>query len=268
MPPKPTIPLSAENSVWPDIRSVLILPTGMTAAKAWKMHSMPNLLRDFDAKTCSVQLVPHRGIPECAKAVPDSSMEALRCATVGQKGNGGNVVELDPLWINGDPYIMHDLTEDRQMIVQGAWSQWTHPAGQQMPNYIQRGVKGAEFTERYVPTSFRITSLAECISNLLSYNSEATLFLDGRNEDSAKLVVFLSQNAAYRNNALVQLYPYTFRNGVEFVEAINELSPATPAIAWKRNVSIVPVLNPDTLPALAGVGRDSLDYTTLYAAGK
>ena len=129
MPPKPTIPISAENSVWPNIRSVLILPTGMTAAKAWKVHSMPNLLGDFDTKTSAVQLVPHRGIPEYAKAVPDSSMEALRRATVGEKGDGGNVVELDPLWINGDPYIMHDLTGDRQTLVQGAWSQGTHLAG-------------------------------------------------------------------------------------------------------------------------------------------
>ena len=134
-----------------------------------------------------------------------------------------------------------------------------------MPNYILRDVKGAEFTERYIPTSYRVTSLAECISNLLSHNSKATLFLDGRNHDSAKLVAFLSQNPAYHNNALVQLYPYSFRNGVVFVKAINELSPA---IDWRRNVSIVPVLNPDTLHDLAGVRHDSLDYTTLYAAGK
>ena len=32
-------------------------------------------------------------------------MEALLCAAVGEKGEGGNVVELNPLWIAGKPYV-------------------------------------------------------------------------------------------------------------------------------------------------------------------
>ncbi|KAH9047091.1 hypothetical protein EDB84DRAFT_1227491, partial [Lactarius hengduanensis] len=137
-----------EDSVWPKNQSTLILPE-MTVAQAWDIHAMPDLLRDFDANTTPIQFVPHRGIPEYAKAIPDGSMEALRRAIVGKKGEGGNAVELDPLWITGSPYVMHDLTGDRQTLFQGAWSMW--PPRQPMPHYIQRDVEGAEFTEKYVP---------------------------------------------------------------------------------------------------------------------
>ena len=63
---------------------------------------------------------------------------------------------------------------------------------------------------------------------------------------------------------LVQLYPYTFRNGVEFVDMVGDLNPAG---GWKRTVAVAPVLNLDTLPTLAGVGQNSLDYTALFTAG-
>lgn len=228
----------------------------MTVAQAWDIHSMPDLLRDFDANTTPIQLVPHRGIP-------DGSMEALRRAIIGKKGEGGNAVELDPLWIAGNPYVMHDLTGDRQTLFQGAWSLW--PPGQRMPQYIQRDVEGAKFTEKYVPTNFPVAPLLHCLWELLALNSAGTIFLDGRNEDAAKLVALISNHPAYRNNALVQCYPYTFRNGVEFVDMVGELNPAA---GWKRTVAVAPVLNPDTLPTLAGVGRYSLDYAALYTAGQ
>ena len=220
---------------------------------------MPDLL-EYDANTspAEVQLVPHRGIPDYAKAIPDGSMGALRRAIVGEKGEGGNAVELDPLWIAGKPYVMHDLTGDR-------WSLWT--PGQPMPKYIQRDVEleGVDFTERYVPTNFPVAPLLRCMWELLSLNSAVTIFLDGRNEDAAKLVALVSNHPVYRNNVLVQFYPYTFRNGVEFVDMVGDLNPAA---GWKRTVAVAPVLNPDTLPALAGVGRNSLDYTALYTAGE
>jgi hypothetical protein len=47
--------------------------------------------------------------------------------------DGGNVVELDPLWIARKPYVMHNLTGDRQMLFQGPWAIWT--LGQCMPKY-------------------------------------------------------------------------------------------------------------------------------------
>jgi hypothetical protein len=61
----------------------------MTAAKAWSIHSMHDLL-EFDANTSpvKVQLVPHHSIPDYAKAIPDGSMEALRHAIIGEKGQG------------------------------------------------------------------------------------------------------------------------------------------------------------------------------------
>ena len=115
MPPRPkaTIPISAEEeSVWPDVQAEMFLPPGMTPTKAWAIHSIPYLLRDFDLNTCQAQLVPHRGIP-------DGCIEALRRATTGEKGEGGNAVELDPLWIAGKPYVMHDLTGDWRTPVGG-----------------------------------------------------------------------------------------------------------------------------------------------------
>jgi len=189
-----------------------------------------------------------------------SKTEALRRAIVGEKGEGGNAVELDPLWITGKPYVMHDLTGDRQTLFEGPWSLWT--PGQRMPKYIQRDVEGGE---RYVPTNFPAAPLLHCIWELLLLNSAVTIFLDGRNEDAAKLVALISNHPVYHNNVLVQFYPYTFRNGVEFVDMVGDLNPAR---SWKRTVAVAPVLNPDTLPALAGVGRNSLDHTALYTAGR
>ena len=238
--------------------SELILSPGMTTAGAWARHSILDLLHDFDVNFSRVQLVPHRSIP-------NGSMEALRRASVGKKGEGGNAVELDTLWIAGNPYVMHDLTGDRQTLVEGPWSLWVPPPGQRMPKPIQRDVEGDEFTEGYVPTNFLVAPLVHCMWELLKLNPAVTLFLDGRNEDAAKLVALLSNHPVYRNNALVQLYPYTFRNGVEFVDMVNDLSPTA---SWKRTVAIAPVLNPDTLPTLAGVGRNSLDYAILYTAGE
>ena len=224
---------------------------------------MCNLL-EFDASTppVKVQLVPHRGIPNYAKAIPDGSMEALRRAIIGKKGQGGNAVELDPLWIAGKPYVMHNLIGDQQTLFQGPWEIWA--PGQPMPKYIQQDVEGDEFTKRYVPTEISIIPLMHCMWELLLLNSAATIFLDGRNEDAAKLVALVSNHRVYHNNALVQLYPYTFRNGIEFVDSVGGLNPA---INWKRTVAVAPVLNPDTLPKLAGIGQTSLDYTALYTAG-
>lgn len=258
MSPRPTVQISAENSVWPNIQPRLILPAGMTAAKAWRIHAMPNLLH-FDANIDAIQLVPHCGIPDFAKAIPDSSMEALRRAVDGEKGEGGNTVELDPLWISGEPYVMHDLTGDRQTLFEGVWSQWT--PGRHMPKYIQRDVEGGEFTERYVPTKFPVAPLLSCMWELLLLNSAVTIFLDGRNEDAAKLVALVSNHPAYRNNTVVQIYPYSFRNGVEFINMVSDLNPA---LGWKRTVAVAPILNPDTLPTLT---EKSLDYVALYNAG-
>ncbi|KAH8997062.1 hypothetical protein EDB83DRAFT_924124 [Lactarius deliciosus] len=250
MPPKPTFPIS---TVWSDIQqSTLILPAEMTAARAWDIHSMPNLLCDFDANTTPIQFVPHRGIPEYTKAIPDGSIEALQRVIVGKKGEGGNAVELDPLWITGNPYIMHDLTGDRQTLSEGPWSRWA--PGQHTPKYIQRDVEGAEFTEKYILANDPFAPLLDCMWELLLSNSAVTIFLDGCNDDAAKLVALVSNHPAYHNNALVQChcYPYTFRNGVEFVDRVGELNPAAD---WKRTVSVTPVLNPDMLPALAGVRK-------------
>ncbi|OAX31906.1 hypothetical protein K503DRAFT_860564 [Rhizopogon vinicolor AM-OR11-026] len=236
MLPRPTVPISAENSVWPDIQSELILPPGMTTAEAWAKHTMRDLLLDFDAKTSPVQLVPHRGLPNYANAIPDGSMEALRRATVGRK-----------------------------TLVEVPWSLWTPPPGARMLKYIVRDVESPEFTEKYVPTNLSITALLHGLWELLSYNSAVTFFLNGRYEDGAKLAALLSNNPAYLNNALVQIYPYVFRNGSEFADMVNKFDPAP---SWRRMVSIVPVLNPDTLPTLARVGRQSLEYSALYKAGK
>jgi len=189
-------------------------------------------------------------------------MEALRRAVVGEKGEGGNAVELDPLWIDGEPYVMHDLTGVRQTLFQGPWSEWT--PDQPMPKYIQRDVKGDNFTEKYIPTNYPVILLIKCMWELLSLNSAVTIFLDGRNEDAAKLVALVSTLPAFHNHALVQLYPYTFRNGADFVNFVNDFNPAD---SWKTTVAVAPVLNPETLPILAKVGPNSLDYTALYIAG-
>lgn len=173
-------------------------------------------------------------------------------------------MELGPLWIAGQPYVMHDLTGDRQTFVEGLRSRWAPLLGQRMPKLIQRDVKDDEFTEKYVPTNFPVAPLLDCMWELL-LSKPGSEFLDGRNKDAAKLVALLSNHSAYLNNALVQLYPYIFRNGGEFVDMVNDLKSTA---CWKRTVAIVPVLNPDTLPTLAGVGRSSLDYTALYTAGE
>ncbi|OJA17299.1 hypothetical protein AZE42_11757 [Rhizopogon vesiculosus] len=160
---------------------------------------------------------------------------------------------------------MHDLSDDRQTLVEGPWSLWTPQPGARMPKYIVRDVEGSEFTEKYVPTNLSVTELHHCIWELLSYNSGVALFLDGRIEDGAKLAALLSNHPAYFNNALVQIYPYVFRDGGEFAKMVSEFDPAA---SWKRTVAIVPVLSPDTLPTLARVGRQSLEYSALYKAGK
>jgi hypothetical protein len=69
-------------------------------------------------------------------------MEALLCAAVGEKGEGENVVELNPLWIAGKLYVMHDLTGNCQTLVEGPGL-----LDQRMSKYIQRDLKGTEFTE-------------------------------------------------------------------------------------------------------------------------
>jgi hypothetical protein len=164
------------------------------------------------------------------------------------RGEGGNVVELDPLWIGGKPYVMPDLTGDQQTLSKGPRSLRT--PGQSM--HIPQDLEG------YVPINFPVAPLLHCMWELL------LLFLDSRNDDAAKLVALVSNHPAYCNNALVQFYPYTFRNGVEFIDMVGNLNPA---ISWKRTVAVAPVLIPDTLPTLAGVGRNSLDYTALYTGG-
>lgn len=207
---------------------------------------MHNLLK-FDPNTSPVQLVPHCGIPDYAKAIPDGSMEALRHASVGQKGEGGNAVELDPLWIAGNPYAMHDFTVNQQTLLKGPWTLWN--PGQPMPKYIQ-DVEGSKYPERYIPTKFPVTPLLNCMWELLTLNSEMTIFLDGHNEDGAKLVALVSNHPTFHNNTLVQFYPYTFQNGIEFVDVVGGLNPAP---GWQRTVAVAPILNPDTLPTLAGI---------------
>ena len=87
---------------------------------------MPNLLTHFDPNTCPIQLVPHGSIPNYANAIPNGSMSALQSATVGGK-KGGNLVQLDPFWINGQPYVLHKLLGDEQTLVEGIWSRWDLP---------------------------------------------------------------------------------------------------------------------------------------------
>ncbi|KAF9022656.1 hypothetical protein BDZ89DRAFT_1070480 [Hymenopellis radicata] len=136
---------------------------------------------------------------------------------------------------------------DRKMLFEAPWTLWT--PGQ--PNYI--------------PTNLPVVPLLDCMSELILLNSAMTIFLDGRNEDAAKLVALVSNNPVYLDNALVQFYPYTFRNGIEFVDMVGAFNPS---MNWKRTVAVAPVLNPDTLPTLAGVGRNSLNYMALYTAGE
>ncbi|KIM42689.1 hypothetical protein M413DRAFT_35678, partial [Hebeloma cylindrosporum] len=96
-----------------DIQSELILSPEMTAAGAWARHSIPNLLGNFSASTTPVQLVPHRGISEYIKAIPDGSKEVLWRTSIGTGGEGGNAIAFDPVWIAGKPCIMHDFTGNR-----------------------------------------------------------------------------------------------------------------------------------------------------------
>lgn len=241
----------------------------MTAAKAWRIHSIPNLLHDFDVKTDPVQLVPHCSIPKYAKAIPDTFMKVLWHASIGEKGGGGNAVELDPFWIAGEPYVMDYLRGDQQTSFEGFWSQWAPLAlGQKMLKYILWNIKGPEFAQRHVPTAFPITPLLGYMSKLLSLNSAATLFLDGHNEDAAKLVALLSNHPAYQDNALVLLHPHAFQNGAKFVEMVNTSNLVAPAITWERAIAVASILDPDALPNLAGVECNSLNYTALYTAGE
>ncbi|KAG2062512.1 hypothetical protein BDR04DRAFT_959807, partial [Suillus decipiens] len=68
------------------------------------------------------QLVPHHGIHNYAKTIPNGSMEALWHTIISKEGEGGNAVELDPLWIAKKPYVMHDLTGDWQSLFDGPCS--------------------------------------------------------------------------------------------------------------------------------------------------
>ncbi|KAG9311284.1 hypothetical protein JVU11DRAFT_8372 [Chiua virens] len=267
MPPKPTVPIAAEDSVWPDDHSELVLPHGVTKAQALAKHSMPHLLTNFDPASSPVQLVAHRGLPDYAKAIPDNCMPALQKATAGEREGGGNLVELDPLWIRGEPYVMHDMSGDRQTLVQGPWSEWIPEPKEEMPKYIVRNVEGSEFTEKYFLTDLRVTHLEECIRDILSRNPAATLFLDGRDSAAAELVALISRQPAYQNNVLVQVYPYVYPDGSTFESRVNNVFPHADS-SWKETVAILPVLNPDTLPILAHLPFQSDNYSALYNAGK
>lgn len=139
-----------KDSVWSDIRPKLILPAGMTAAEAWTKHSQPNLLASYDI-TDPKQLVPHRGLPDYALGISEGSMEALLIATAGVDENRGNLAELDVLWIRGEPYVMHDLTGDQQMLYEGPWSNSSLQPGEEMPYFSIRDVEGSQYTEQYLP---------------------------------------------------------------------------------------------------------------------
>ncbi|KAG9311283.1 hypothetical protein JVU11DRAFT_8371 [Chiua virens] len=203
---------------------------------------MPNLLTEFDPTISPIQLVPHHGLPDYAKGISDSCMTALQSATAGEKKEGGNMTEINHEWINQKPYVIHDATSDQQTLPEGPWSR--------LP---------------YNSSNLSIIPLQSCIWDLLSRNSAATIFLNAQNDDGAKLVTLISNIPAFKNNVLVQIHPYVFRDGSEFVNMVTNF---TPAIDWKYMVAIVPVLDPDTLPMLAHTPYESLDYDVLYNAGQ
>jgi len=253
-----------KDSVWPDIQPELVLPVGMTVAEAWTKHSQPNLLAYYDV-TDPKQLVPHRGLPDYARGISDGSMEALSIATAGVDENRGNLAELDVLWIRGEPHVMHDLTGDRQTLYEGPWSNFSlQPGEDSMPYFIIRDVEGSRYTKEYITTNNKVTELIHTLYLLMRQNSKATLFLDARYEDGAKLTAFLSKHQFAHDNSLIQIYPYTNRSGAEFV---NEVERWKAELSWKRKIWIVPVLNADALPRLAGTRNKELDYHKLLKAG-
>jgi hypothetical protein len=234
----------------------------MTEAKAWATHSQPELLTLYDV-TGSKQIVPHRGMPDYARGIPDGSMGALLTATSGTS-EGGNLAELDVLWIKEKPFVMHDLTGVRQTLYEGPWSTFSLQPWEKMPHFIIRDVEGAKYTEKHIMTNYVVTDLLSSLREILKQNPKATLFLDARNEDGAKVTAYLSHHSTFTNNVLIQIYPYTNRSGEEFVRLVEALDPE---VSWKQKISIVPVLSADMLPRLAGVGRNSLDYQRLFEAG-
>ena len=247
-----------------DSRPELILPAGMTKAKAWNRHSQPDIFTFYDA-TDPKQLVPRRGLPDYARGMSDGSMEALFAATAGVDENRGNLAELDVLWIRGEPYVMHDLTgSDRQMLYEGPWSNSSLQPGGEMPYFIIQDVKGSQYNEQYITTNNKVTKLMHALYLLRRVNSKATFFLDARYEDGAKITAFLSKHPFAHDNSLVQIYPYTNRSGAEFVDEVERLKAE---LSWKRRIWIVPVLNADALPRLAGTGYTELDYNKLFKAG-
>jgi hypothetical protein len=159
---------------------------------------------------------------------------------------------------------MHDLTGDRQTLYKGPWSSFSLQPGEEMPYFIIRDVQASQYTQQYIPTNNKVTELIHALYLLMRKNSKATLFLDARYEDGAKLTAFLSKHQFAHDNSLIQIYPYTNRSGAEFV---NEVEHWKAELSWKRKMWIVPVLNGDTLPQLAGIKNKELDYHKLFKAG-
>ena len=252
-----------KDSVWPDTQPKLILPAGMTATEAWTEHSQPDLLAWYDV-TGSKQLVPHRGLPDYACGISGGSMEDLFNATVGLDGNRGNIAELDVTWIRGEAYVVHDLTGDRQMFYEGPWLNSSLQPGGEMPYFIIRDVEGSKYAEQYITTNKKVTELIDTLYRLMKINSKATFFLDAHYEDGAKVTAFLSKHPFAQDNSLIQIYPYTNRSGAEFVDEVESWKAEH---GWKRKIWIVPVLNADALPRLAGIGYKELNYDKLLQAG-
>lgn len=257
-------PILKEDSVWKNSIPEVALPPGLSLEQAWAKHSREDLATEWDPHWDG-QLVLHRGDPDNRGGIADLSMVALKNAVSGKAGQRGNAVELDVLWINGVAYVMHDLDGRRQTLQPGAWSLYSADSTEPPPEFIIRDVEGPHYTNKYVPTGCKMTPLFECMDELLALNPKVTMFLDGRNQDGARLVALLSQNPSYLNNAVIQYYPYTFRTAVEFTDMVETYGAA---IGWKRTVKLAPVLNVDTLHLLARQTVSSLNYRELLSAGK
>lgn len=157
-------------------------------AKAWAAHSIPNLLGDLDVNTTPVQLVPHCSIPD-AKAIPDGSMEVLQRA-ISEKGEGGNAVELDLSGLPESPMLCTTSQGIGRWSLKGMGSAHAqvYSMGHGRPR-IYRKICSHKFSRR--------PPLLHWMWKLLSLNSAVTIFLDGHNEDAAKLVALVSNHPAY-----------------------------------------------------------------------